>query len=94
MNLADQLKTIDTSAALDLTARALEVIGVLASSANAHGAADVIMAIRHIVEAITKAAAGTITPEEAHVELNKLLAGITDNDATADAALDAKFDKG
>ena len=91
MSLADDIKKIDVDVALDITVRALDVIGTLAGSANAHGAADIIMVIRHIVAAVTKVAEGTTTSEEAHAELDKLLAGIADNDAAADAALDDKF---
>lgn len=95
MSLFDKLQAIDDTvsidAALKLSARALEIIGKLADSANGSNAADIIMAIRHIYTAITSVAEKRTTPEEAMAELDRLEAGIRDNDAAADAAVDHKF---
>ena len=90
--LLHKIKTLDVGDALELAARALEVIGKLADSANGSNAADIIMAIRHVHVAITRAAEKRITSEEAMAEFDKLASGIRDNDAAADAALNGKFD--
>jgi hypothetical protein len=91
-NLLDRLKSIDIEDALDVAARALEVIGALAGSAGVSSAADVVMAIKHVVDVVDKTAGAQISPDDARIELAKLLDGITSNDAAADAAADDRFD--
>ena len=90
MSLADNIKKIDVG----IVAQALDVIGTLAKSANGHGAADIIMAIRHIYDAVVNAAENSVSPAEIRAELAKFIEGIEANDGAVDAALDDKFDKG
>lgn len=77
-----------------LLVRALAEIGKIALDANQPNAGSAIMVIRAIYEAAMKADRGEITAAEADTEITKLISAIKANDATADKALDDKFDKG
>ncbi len=93
-SLLEKLQGIDPIDALDLTARALEVIDALADNATTSSAADAIMAVKHVVDVVTRTSKKKLTADEARVELTKLMVGISINDGLVSSAVDAKFDKG
>ena len=74
--------------------KGLRILGGVLHNPTPTAAADVLVAVRAIWDAIEGARVGVLTPAQAHAALDKLLADIAANDKRADTALDQKFPKG
>jgi hypothetical protein len=91
MSLNDLIGKIDSVDAIELTTRALEIIGKLANRSTLDTAFDAVRLIRAIYLAVVDAAAEKITAADAHKALDELEAAIRGNDSVADAEIDKKF---
>ncbi|KKL17779.1 hypothetical protein LCGC14_2482130 [marine sediment metagenome] len=91
MSLGDLIGKIELEDAVELTTRALDLIGNLTGNPAAATAVDVVVLVQNIYKAVVDTAEQKITPQEAHKELEKLENLIAGSDTAADAALDAKF---
>ena len=76
----------DVSTALDLAALAQLEIGI-----GGPIAAEIIAVLRAGVHSLQRMSAGRVTAEQAAAELERIKVGLATNDATADAALAARF---
>lgn len=74
-----------------LLADGMNVIAKVTGNATVDRAADVLTVIKMVVEAVTNAFAGKVTPEAVRAEFKLVATNLDANDGRADAALKAKF---
>jgi DNA-directed RNA polymerase subunit F len=74
-----------------LGAFALKAIREIVDSKAVRAAAELADAVRQVYAHVADATVGKITPEHAKQAIENLVARLRENDAAADAALDAKF---
>lgn len=92
-DLWNAVSKLDLEDAVELTTRALELIGKLTGNATLETAHDVVKLVRNVYDAITKVGDDAITVEDAHKALDQLEVAIAANDAAIDEAIRKKFDE-